>query len=316
MTTYDWSKVILLSGFAFANDLLIVYLSSRYGIENVKNRFRRSLMTHLGIRESLPWQVLLSQLLYYGPIIIMSHQFRGRLILEYYWWYVLLFPAYGTLICTKEFSRAKRVEKNEMLILHAKQKRGVARILQRPWELRMTAVHEAAHAVLSCHLQCPFAWVTIIPYENSVGHIATYRFDKMRLTQAKKNETVRREIEDKSIVLFSGVLAERRAGNRHSCRNRPIQDFLDAEALLRHLTSGERELYHYLNYLYRRTNSFIENDSIWKAIEKVSEALMEEEILPAHKVKRIYRRTINRSYLATLFMRKSNKNTKVKVEQD
>ncbi len=316
MTTFDWSKVILLSGFALANDLLIVNLTSRYGIANVKNWWRRSLMTHLGIRESLPWQILLSQLLYYGPIIIMSHQFRGSLILEYYWWYVILFPACCTLLCTKEFLRVERVERKEMLIFHAKKDRGVVKVLRRPWELQMTAVHEAAHAVLSCHLRCPFAWVTIIPHEDSVGHLAAYRLDEMRLTQAARNAPVRMEIENRVMLLFSGGIAERRAGMEYRSPESDTQDFADAKELLANLTSGERELHYYQCYLHDRAKGLIENGPIWKAIEKVAEALVEEEILTERKVKKIYRRTINRSFLETLCLKSFTKDREVKMKQD
>ncbi|HUZ34026.1 MAG TPA: hypothetical protein VMV19_18245 [Xanthobacteraceae bacterium] len=182
------------------------------------------------------------------------------------------------------------------------------------YQTELTAFHEAGHAVAHAVLDLPFEHVTIVPADDSDGHVA---YDRPHaIVEAWNNgdrdsAEVRHHSERELITLLAGLEAQRRrfprSHKRMTYSNRSVYgddfdgdgnpvprstriaasgaDYTTAGRIVDDLFGNRAIALDYLVYINTRTRVLIWDH--WEAIERVAHALIERRTLTYDDVLRV-----------------------------
>jgi hypothetical protein len=156
--------------------------------------------------------------------------------------------------------------------------------------LRVTAIHEAGHAVASFYLHVKIKAVTIIPAKDSLGKLThpPIRFAR----DGEFDDSVRGidRAERHVMVYWAGPLAQRRFAPRSRWRIAASSDFAGMSELFSRIQGADdRAAILYGKLLHRRAQLLV--DLRWKDIEAVADALLEHKTLDAEGVRAAIDRT-------------------------
>jgi len=155
----------------------------------------------------------------------------------------------------------------------------------RPDPLRVTAIHEAGHAVASYFLHVKIKAVTIIPAEDALGEV-THPPIRFASSPGVFDDSVRGidRAERHIIVLWAGQLAQRKHAPRSRWRVSGSADREAAMKLFWHITSADEKARNLQSaLLWRRAELLVEQH--WKSILAVADALLEHKTLDADGVR-------------------------------
>jgi len=157
-------------------------------------------------------------------------------------------------------------------------------------ELRVTAYHEAGHAVAAFMLRRGISYVTIEADKDSLGSCKHPRgirefstLDVAAIVDLRLRAKVEREI----MILFAGDIAERQFRHRRRQVRGSWADYGYAVDLADYVTTGDNELELYLDWLYGRTENLITRIDVWPAIEALATALLEDKRIGQRRARRI-----------------------------
>lgn len=145
-------------------------------------------------------------------------------------------------------------------------------------ELHRTAVHEADHAVVAHLLHVKIRYVTIVPEEDSLGHVKPHvvHFGRHGVfdDRLKGSDRAERHI----MVYFAGQLAQRKFAPRSRWRLGGEHDQKEAMDLFWHISHPDQKARNLqLALLWRKTECCVEGG--WKEINAVAKALLARRTL-------------------------------------
>jgi hypothetical protein len=151
-------------------------------------------------------------------------------------------------------------------------------------DLADTAHHEAAHAVAGFALGVKMKYVTIIPKDDSLGHLRreAVRWGQEGLFDDSPRGIARAECH--IVTFLAGPLASRRFSPGSRWRIGGSSDFDSAELLLDRIGGHDakhRDLYGKL--LWRRSECLVEQR--WKEVQHLAAVLLKHETLDANRVR-------------------------------
>jgi ATP-dependent Zn protease len=139
--------------------------------------------------------------------------------------------------------------------------------------LRMTAIHEAGHAVIAVNCGVRFRHVTIDPKADSLGRLAFNKRRKHVDYSTWTNEALQNQI----CIDYAGQIAARKSGQkRQSGLGRDNQD---AAECAYQICSSSVEASAMLNWLYIRTENKLSDPKLWSAVERLAEELIKERTI-------------------------------------
>lgn len=147
-------------------------------------------------------------------------------------------------------------------------------------EARLTAHHEAGHAVAGAVLGHPFAYVTIRATDDAAGHVRGLVGDRQPLNYDEFDEDADREM---CIEYMAGSLAEARAAYLDPSNRDSLEDLELAMRMsggdwdLGYLSSVLYLAHPYLDEVWADTKILVEEQ--WPAIHAVAVALVDRETL-------------------------------------
>ena len=166
-------------------------------------------------------------------------------------------------------------------------------------QLIQTAYHEAGHAVISYELGFNVKRVTIVPGEDSLGHMKPRGYLQLHRLEGKipTGEQLGR-YHDRIVILLAGTEAQRRY-NPRSVRNLhrhlPGSDYQRVNELLMHL-HGEDEGRAAFRYLKIRARNFVSHETNWVRIEGLANALLESQTLSGDEMEKVCAASIDAHY--------------------
>jgi hypothetical protein len=161
--------------------------------------------------------------------------------------------------------------------------------------LKATAYHEAGHAVMAHLRDVPIKCVTIVPEENTHGHIEYRRSPKWFHPDIDSDSTrARRRIEAHIQISFAGGIAERKFKGRRAPNWTVGPDNSDAVDLAFRVCSSTKAAEHYLAWLYQQAMDALEVPIYWNMVEEVATRLLDKKRLNAQQVKAAIRAAIDR----------------------
>jgi hypothetical protein len=176
----------------------------------------------------------------------------------------------------------------------------------------ITAYHEAGHAVVKVLLDMPFDYATIIPTDDSRGHVMATRPKAILEAQANCNgdplsdPVLAQWMEHEIIETMAGPIAQHRYAPRSRLNDtigvvelttapaalnpkpnrRLALPATDLQTIMRHIDDmhgGGVVAEHYYVYLDARTRRLVA--AHWQEIERVAQALLKDKTLSADQVR-------------------------------
>jgi hypothetical protein len=139
-----------------------------------------------------------------------------------------------------------------------------------------TAYHEAAHAVIAWTLGRAFHSVTIIPTEDTWGHVQLRPWGKHTDPDDRVDGRTLKLFESDILISLAGAQAVKRlTGRVGGVGGR--RDFHDAFHLASFLWDEIEVIQQYLNFMVTRTRVMIAHEWTWKAIQALAAALLEQK---------------------------------------
>lgn len=160
-------------------------------------------------------------------------------------------------------------------------------------KIERTAYHEAGHAVASYYLHIAFTYATIIPEEDSSGHVLHPQsiFKKFEPEWDNSLKAVDRA-ERIIIVSLAGEASERRFANRYD-RKGSGEDWHHAVNLASYFAGNEEVLRAYVNYLWTRAKTLFNAPWLWAAVEAVAKELLVRKKMGTQLTRRIIWKAID-----------------------
>ena len=150
-------------------------------------------------------------------------------------------------------------------------------------ELRLTAYHEAGHAVMAIIVGRPIERVTIAPGRLQTGgsRLGLCKIQKGRIKPSKD------EVEDDVLILLAGMVAESHLTGRY-CQSGAEQDLRMAERVLSNRARNEKQLERLLQRSLDKAESMLGDDVAALAIEWVAKEVLERETISGRSVRHLY----------------------------
>ena len=172
--------------------------------------------------------------------------------------------------------------------------------------VRRRAYHEAGHAVLAHRFGIPVHEVSIVPDEESAGHVHAGRLVSDRaereLDSGNVSLATREEIEQRCISFLGGEEAQFRVDTeggedwrRARAQSENGMDEDDLTRLLMRLHRDMQVVAQRRAELHARTAELLGAPEIWGAVESVANALREQLILTGDEVTAIILRSTTQS---------------------
>jgi hypothetical protein len=150
--------------------------------------------------------------------------------------------------------------------------------------LERTAYHEAGHAIACIKLKRPFKQVTIIPKDNSLGHLQPHDKPKSIQPEVETSGRTRSWLEREILITLAGLASENRFAGRHNWRGAG-GDFRDAVDIATYLYFEPRLIEKYLSFKIEEAKCFVAAERVWDEIVAVAAALLRRKTLSARDVK-------------------------------
>jgi hypothetical protein len=160
--------------------------------------------------------------------------------------------------------------------------------------IERTAYHEAGHAVASYYLHVALSSVTIIPEEDSLGHIKHPKLNNFEPEWDNSLKVVDRA-ERMILVFFAGQVAEGRFANRHNWKG-SREDWHEAVNMASYFAGNNEVLQAYVNYLWARAKTLFNLPWLWAAVEAVAKELLIRKKMGSRLTRKIIRKTIDDCY--------------------
>jgi len=148
-----------------------------------------------------------------------------------------------------------------------------------------TAYHEAAHAVADFHFGVAIKEVSIIPDEDSLGHVKSGKLPK----GMEFGNVPRSRIEKEIICLLVGPAMDELLGDDDV---RGQGDYQSAVKLAFYVTGSNEEAEAYLNWLWIRAKNFVRCPPHRVCIEALAQVLLKERRLSGRKARQIIREAL------------------------
>lgn len=155
--------------------------------------------------------------------------------------------------------------------------------------LQSVAHHEAGHAVVNWKEGVPVTSVSIIPKEDSVGHIISRHILHEINVEWDDSPQTRSLVESRIRICLAGPIAQKMF-NPHGFRKHHAEhDWKEATNLVLYLGGDEETTNACIQQLKNQTHDII--DRHWDRVEAIAEALIEQKKLSGAQVKEIIERT-------------------------
>jgi hypothetical protein len=145
-------------------------------------------------------------------------------------------------------------------------------------ELRLTAYHEAGHAVIALSLGRSIQRVSVVARENQLGHV---EFKKGSRRPAKD------VMEAECLVLLGGLAAEAciTGGYRWDAAR---QDLEYVERLIYRRAASERQARTLFRRLLRKVEYLLDDAATWRAVEAIANEVLEKSTISGRSARHLY----------------------------
>ncbi len=158
--------------------------------------------------------------------------------------------------------------------------------------LKLTAYHEAGHAVMSYWLHKRIRYVTIIPEsdKNTLGHFKQGKGKNID-PECDNSTKTRYELERLAMIYLAGQAAECILTGRN-IRAGSGQDNSYAIDYLSYLTGSTEELEAYWNWLAIRTSAILRLPALWQVIQALAIELLRKKYIGGRRAYQIIQEAI------------------------
>jgi hypothetical protein len=153
-------------------------------------------------------------------------------------------------------------------------------------KLESVAYHEAGHAVACIELRRPFKSVTIVPKDDSLGHLLKNPAPASIRPEVDAGDKVDRWLEREVSIVLVGLAAEHRHTGRHNWRG-ARRDLDHAVDLASYLHFDPKLMGKYLTYMVEKAKHFVADPLAWIRIEALATALMKYHTLSARRARAV-----------------------------
>jgi ATP-dependent Zn protease len=153
-------------------------------------------------------------------------------------------------------------------------------------KLAATAYHEAGHAVMMLHLGVRFRTVTIVPEEDSLGHVLKHKVRNFR-PDIEMNARTLFSIDQQIMCSLAGPAAEARFAGRYNRRGAKW-DHDNAAKLVDYLAGeGAGEYALYLRLYKLRAKNMVNSLHFWKQVQSVAQSLLNRQTMTGEEVREL-----------------------------
>lgn len=158
---------------------------------------------------------------------------------------------------------------------------------------KLTAYHEAGHAVMAYILRIRLSEVTIILGEDYLGRFS-HGTGRNIHPEWESDHKTRVELERRAMQILAGNVAEHLlTGKRH--RAGSYDDYHKVVNLLSYL-AGPEEIVKYVEWLWYRTKGMLGVDHWWLAIQRLAEELLKHHHLKSKRIREIIRLAVDEDF--------------------
>lgn len=146
----------------------------------------------------------------------------------------------------------------------------------------MTAYHEAGHAVVAICVGRAIQKVSIIPNKTRLGacEIKKGRF-----------QPTGDWLEDEVLILFAGVAAEAKVTRKYDWQGAD-QDMRNVRRLTLSRAGDELRAEKLERRLLAKTEHLLSDESTWKVVQQIAEALLEKETISGRSAMHLHRQVL------------------------
>jgi hypothetical protein len=155
-------------------------------------------------------------------------------------------------------------------------------------ELERIAYHEAGHAIVAFVLHRRFTHVSIIPKDDTLGHVNISKHAPSFQPESDYTGATRNLCEKEAMVCLGGVIAERVEIGRANLKG-SHQDIVEAFDWCIYHCGTQEEANAYVDWLWERTKSIVTFDAQRVAIKALAKELMVRKYIGERTARKIIR---------------------------
>ncbi len=142
---------------------------------------------------------------------------------------------------------------------------------------KLTAFHEAGHAVVALLVGRPVQKVSIIPSQNRLGscHMSKGRSKKAQDT-----------LESEMLILLAGMAAEGRVAGRYNVAGAQ-QDLMMVQKLASQRAGNQRQMEKLVHRTLDKVNHMLRDQATWSAVKSIANALLDSESISGREAKHL-----------------------------
>ena len=150
--------------------------------------------------------------------------------------------------------------------------------------LEATAYHEAGHAVFAWYKGTKIRKVTIIPDDDSLGHVRHSKIIRGRSPELDNSPRTRLRMETHITICLAGPLAQR-IWNPRTCRNYQCRsDHQSAADVALTICGSGKQATAFLRYLDICVDEFLRAPHIWCKVEALAAELLRKHTMSGQEV--------------------------------
>lgn len=158
-------------------------------------------------------------------------------------------------------------------------------------KLKLTAYHEAGHAIMAYCLHRRILHVSIIPEGDTLGHLQRGHGQNLERVESVTSLRIRASVEKKAMVSWGGNVAEYLLSKKKH-RTVSEQDEMDIFYGLLDLSSSVEEAGAYSDWLWYRTKAMLQLSWHWAATQALAKELYHHRYIGGKRVRQIIKESI------------------------
>jgi hypothetical protein len=173
--------------------------------------------------------------------------------------------------------------------------------------MKLTAYHEAGHAVVAYYLHRRIRHVSIIQSKDELGHMLRGKGPDLKSAEWEISNGIRDRLEDSAMISWGGDAAEFILTNRKKYRPGSTSDIHSVVEYLSKICGEPEALGAYVDWLWYCTRNLLREENQWIAVEALAVELIKKRYIGGTRTRQIIKNTIEDNFQRKISKQKNQK---------
>jgi ATP-dependent Zn protease len=175
------------------------------------------------------------------------------------------------------------------------------------YSIKLTAYHEAGHAVVAYYVHRRIRHLSIIPREDDLGHMLQGKGPDLKSAEWETSTRTRDRLEESAMISWGGDAAEYILTNRKKYRPGSMSDIHNVIGYLSKICPESDALSAYVDWLWYCTRNLLREEYQWLAVEALATELIEHHYIGSTRARQIIKKAIEDNFQRKITKQKNQK---------